>query len=213
MQLGRHREKSLISLSKLWIIVRVPLGFARAASAALNIDFSWVNKWKESGKHISCFKQLSATPWHNLKSKPDCYSTFSSYKNTLSFCDSLHGRKLPWIILPCACKINLVFLNFNLAWINNFEFLAYRRIEDIRQALDAKEVDGIMLDHYYQKSDKLKSLIIVKKFDLLREVGLLFSKDREFIAGCLSIHRSYIWKLVQTITATFQVLNIIHCYS
>ena len=80
-----------------------------------------------------------------------------------------------------------------------------------------------MLDHYtaayYQKSDKLKSLIIVKKFDLPREVGVLFSKGREFIAGCLSIHRSHIWKLVQTITATFQVLNIqytiynYNCYS
>ena len=73
-----------------------------------------------------------------------------------------------------------------------------------------------MLDHYtaayYQKSDKLKSLIIVKKFDLPREVGVLFSKDREFIEDCLSIHRSNIWRQVQTITATFQVLNIIHYY-
>ena len=75
----------------------------------------------------------------------------------------------------------------------------------------------MMLDHYtaayYQKRDKLKSLTIVKKFDLPREVGVLFSKKRELIAGCLSMHRSNIWRLVQTITATFQVLNIIHCYS
>ena len=74
----------------------------------------------------------------------------------------------------------------------------------------------MMLDHYtaayYQKRDKLKSLIIVKKFDLPREVGVLFSKDREFIGGCLSIHRSNIWRLVQTITVTFQVLNMIHYY-
>ena len=81
----------------------------------------------------------------------------------------------------------------------------------MQQAVNAQEVDGMMLDHYtaayYQRRDKLpRSFITVKKFDLRREVGVLFSKDREFIAGCLAIHRSNIWRLMQTMTVTFQVL-------
>ena len=81
----------------------------------------------------------------------------------------------------------------------------------MQQAVNAQEVDGMMLDHYtaayYQRRDKLsRSLITVKKFDLRREVGVLFSKDREFIADCLAIHRSNIWRLMQTMTVPFQVL-------
>ena len=82
----------------------------------------------------------------------------------------------------------------------------------MQQAVNAQEVDGMMLDHYtaayYQRRDKLsRSLITVKTFDLRREVGVLFSKDRAFIAGCLAIHRSNIWRLMQTMTVTFQVLH------
>ena len=69
----------------------------------------------------------------------------------------------------------------------------------------------MMLDHYtaayYQRRGKLKSLITVKKFDLRRELGLLFSKDRKYIAECLGYHRSNIWRLMQTITVKFQVLT------
>lgn len=77
------------------------------------------------------------------------------------------------------------------------------------QALHSKEIDGVLLDHYaasyYQGRDKLKSLIMVTKFELRRDVGLLFSKDRQELAGCLNFHRSNIWRLAQTITSTYKV--------
>ena len=84
----------------------------------------------------------------------------------------------------------------------------YEKIEDIIDALKAKQVHGMFLDRYtasyYQSREKLKSLIPLKKFELHREVGILISKERKDLADCLNIHRSSIWRLVQTITATFK---------
>ena len=68
----------------------------------------------------------------------------------------------------------------------------------------------MLLDHYtacyYQARDQLKSLIIVTEFEFHRDVGVLFSKDRKGLADCLTFHRSNIWRLVQTNTATFKVI-------
>ena len=70
-----------------------------------------------------------------------------------------------------------------------------------------------MLDHYtasyYQARDKLKSMIIVTKFEFHRDVGVLFSKDRKDLADCLNFHRSNILRLVQTITSTFKVFLVL----
>ena len=76
--------------------------------------------------------------------------------------------------------------------------------------MKSKEVDGMLLDRftasYYQSRDKLKSLITVKKFELQREVGVLFSQDREELAECLTnFHLSSILKSVQTFTDTYKV--------
>ena len=88
-------------------------------------------------------------------------------------------------------------------------FSAYETIEDIIQALNSKEVEGMFLDRYtasyYQTRDKLKSLITVKNFEFRRDIGVLFSKDRKNLADCLTFFRSDIVKIVQTITSTYKV--------
>ena len=61
---------------------------------------------------------------------------------------------------------------------------------------------------YYQSRDKLKSLITVKKLELQRDIGALFSQDTEELAQCLNVHRSNILKSVQTFTATYKVTSI-----
>ena len=59
---------------------------------------------------------------------------------------------------------------------------------------------------YYQSRGKLKSLVAVKKLELQRDVGVLFSKDREDLAECLTnYHRSEILKSAQTFTDTYKV--------
>ena len=88
-------------------------------------------------------------------------------------------------------------------------FSAYETIEDIIQALNSKEVEGMFLDRYtasyYQTRDKLKSLITVKNFEFRRDIGVLFSKDRKDLADCLTFLRSDIIKVVQTITPKYKV--------
>jgi len=89
---------------------------------------------------------------------------------------------------------------------------AYKTIEDIIQALNSKEVAGMLLDRYsasyYQAEVKLRSLITVKNFEFRRDIGVLFSKDRKDLTVCLTFFRSDIVKIVQTITSTFKVLLI-----
>ena len=59
---------------------------------------------------------------------------------------------------------------------------------------------------YYQSRGKLKSLITLKKLEHQREVGVLFSKDREDLAQCLiNFHRSDILRSAQTFTDTYKV--------
>ena len=88
-------------------------------------------------------------------------------------------------------------------------FTVYKKIESCIEAVNSKQIDGMLLDHYtasyHQARDKLKSLIIVTKFDLRRDVGLLFSNDRKELAACLGFYRSSIWRLTQTITSTYKV--------
>ncbi|XP_044183882.1 uncharacterized protein LOC114971148 [Acropora millepora] len=85
----------------------------------------------------------------------------------------------------------------------------YKKIEGCIEALNSKQIDGMLLDHYtasyYQARDKLKSLVIVTKFELRRDVGLLFSNDRKELAACLNFYRSNIWRLTQTITSTYKL--------
>ena len=59
---------------------------------------------------------------------------------------------------------------------------------------------------YYQSRGKLKSLINLKKFELQRDVGVLFSKDTEGLARCLiNFRRSDILRSAQTLTDTYKV--------
>ena len=76
--------------------------------------------------------------------------------------------------------------------------------------MKSKEVDGMLLDRftasYYQSRGKLKSLITLKKLELQRDVGVLISKDREYLAECLiNFHRSDILRSAQTFTDTYKV--------
>ena len=85
----------------------------------------------------------------------------------------------------------------------------FSQINNVIQAVKAKEVDGMLLDRftasYYQSRGKLKSLITLKKLELQRDVGVLFSKDREGLAQCLNFYRSNILKSAQTFIDTYKV--------
>ncbi|KAL9964498.1 hypothetical protein ACROYT_G028149 [Oculina patagonica] len=86
----------------------------------------------------------------------------------------------------------------------------YHKIDDVIQAVKSKQVDEMFLDrytaHYFQARNKLKSLLTVKKLELQRDVGVLFSNNRKDLAECLlNYHSSSIWKSVQTITSTFKL--------
>ena len=63
---------------------------------------------------------------------------------------------------------------------------------------------------YYQSRGKLKSLITLKKLELQRDTGVLFSQDREDLAKCLNLYRANILKSVQTFTAIYKVIFINH---
>ena len=84
----------------------------------------------------------------------------------------------------------------------------YNNVDDVVHAVKSEKVDGMLLDRYttsfYQERGKLKSLLTVKKFNFGRDVGVLFSRDRKDIAGCLDYYRSNIWRLVHTITKTYK---------
>lgn len=89
-------------------------------------------------------------------------------------------------------------------------YLVYNTIDDIIQAVKTKEVDGMLLDRYrashYQSRGKLKSLITVRKLEYRKDIGVLISKNNKELAVCLDFFRSDIWRLVQTLTATFKVM-------
>ena len=89
-------------------------------------------------------------------------------------------------------------------------YLVYNTIDDIIQAVKIKEVDGMLLDRYrasyYQSRGTLRSLITVKKLELRKDIGILFSKNNKKLAGCLNFFRSDIWRLVQTRTASLKVM-------
>ena len=84
--------------------------------------------------------------------------------------------------------------------------------------MKSKEVDGMLVDRftasYYQTRGKLKSLVTVKKLQLQRDVGILFSHDREDLANCLiDFHHSNILTSAQTFTATYKVMFTTACHS
>ena len=87
----------------------------------------------------------------------------------------------------------------------------YPSIDDAIQAVKSKKVDGMLLDRftasYYQSRGKLKSLLTVKKLELQRDAGVLFSRGRLFLAQCLKdYHQASILKSVQTLTDTYEVM-------
>lgn len=86
----------------------------------------------------------------------------------------------------------------------------YNNIDDAVNALKSKEVKGILLDSYtasyYQRRNKLKTLLAVKKFELQRDVGVLFHENRRDLAHCLqNYHRSAIWESMQTLTSSYEL--------
>lgn len=90
-------------------------------------------------------------------------------------------------------------------------FVVFNSINDAIEALESKQVNGMLLDRYaasyYQRDGKLESLITVKKFDLQRDIGALFHNNRKALAECLTNNfRSDIWRSVQGITDLYKVI-------
>lgn len=86
----------------------------------------------------------------------------------------------------------------------------FNSINDAIEALESKQVNGMLLDRYaasyYQRDGKLESLITVKKLDLQRDIGALFHKNRKALAECLTNNfRSDIWRSVQGITDSYKL--------
>ena len=78
------------------------------------------------------------------------------------------------------------------------------------QAVKLKQVDGMLLDRftasYYQSRNQLQSLYTVKTFELQRDIGILFNRNRKKLADCLLYYHSpSIRRSVQIITDTFKV--------
>lgn len=89
-------------------------------------------------------------------------------------------------------------------------FVVFNSINDAIEALESKQVNGMLLDRYaasyYQRDGKLESLITVKKLDLQRDIGVLFHKNRKALAECLTNNfRSDIWRSVQGITDSYKL--------
>ena len=87
----------------------------------------------------------------------------------------------------------------------------FNSIDDAIEALESKQVNGMLLDRYaasyYQRDGKLESLITVKKLDLQRDIGALFHNNRKALAECLTNNfRSDIWRSVQGITDLYKVI-------
>ena len=60
---------------------------------------------------------------------------------------------------------------------------------------------------YYQSKGKLKSLFTLKKLELQRDAGVLFSQDRWFLAECLKTYQqANVLKAVQIFTDTYKVM-------
>lgn len=88
----------------------------------------------------------------------------------------------------------------------------HKSVDDMVDAVNSEKVEAIMLDHYtsqsfHQETDKLKSLLFLKKFDFSREMGVLFSRDKKNLAECLNNHRSYIFRKIQESTQTYKSTN------
>lgn len=86
----------------------------------------------------------------------------------------------------------------------------FNSINDAIEALESKQVNGMLLDRYaasyYQRDGKLESLITVKKLDLQRDIGALFHNNRKALAECLTNNfRSDIWRSVQGITDSYKL--------
>jgi len=59
---------------------------------------------------------------------------------------------------------------------------------------------------YYKSRNQLQSLYTVKTLELHKDIGILFSRNRKDLAGCLiNYHRASILSSAQTITATYKV--------
>ena len=88
-------------------------------------------------------------------------------------------------------------------------YLVRNSIEDAVKDVQSQKVDGLFIDNYantfYHSREKLKTLLTVKKLELQRDVGVLFSKDRKYLADCLNYQRSTILRSAQTIIATYKV--------
>ena len=110
------------------------------------------------------------------------------------------------------------FSNANSLILNVFIYLVFDKIEDLVQALIAKKVDGMLIDHYtasyYQSRHKLKSLITVKKFEFHRDFGILISKDAQDIVDCVGgIKYSKKWHLQRIFITTYRVIFLNDCSS
>lgn len=112
------------------------------------------------------------------------------------------------LVCVCVCVICFLVIGFVC-----FIFSVYNNIDDAVDALNSKEVKGVLLDRYtasyYQKRDKLKTLLAVKKLDLQRDVGVLFNENKRELAECLqNYHRSAIWRSMQTLTSFYEVPSL-----
>ena len=89
--------------------------------------------------------------------------------------------------------------------------LAYETVDKMEAAVKAKEVEGILIDHYtafyyFTVNDTFKTLFSRKKIEVSQGVTVIVAREHEELVDCLSLNRPAMISAVQAITNTYKVL-------
>lgn len=89
--------------------------------------------------------------------------------------------------------------------------LAYETVDKMEAAVKAKEVEGILIDHYtafyyFTVNGTFETLFSRKKIEVSQGVTVIVAREHEELVDCLSLNRAAMISAVQAITNTYKVL-------
>ena len=78
-------------------------------------------------------------------------------------------------------------------------------------AVKAKEVEGILIDHYtayyyFTLNGTFKTLFSIKRIEVSQGVTVIVAREHEELVDCLILNRPAMISAVQAITNTYKVL-------
>ncbi|CAH3195201.1 unnamed protein product [Porites evermanni] len=88
--------------------------------------------------------------------------------------------------------------------------LAYETVDKMEAAVKAKEVEGILIDHYtafyyFTVNGTFKTLFSRKKIEVSQGVTVIVAREHEELVDCLSLNRPAMISAVQAITNTYKL--------